>query len=48
MGHWVLCIVYVQSQELLLFDSLREMGGWASDVKVGTIKNLYLFAVAYC
>lgn len=48
IGHWVLCIVYVQSRELLLFDSLGEMGGWASDVKVGIVKKLYLFAVAYC
>jgi hypothetical protein len=27
-GHWVLCIAYVQSRKLLLFDSLGKIGGW--------------------
>lgn len=37
VGHWVLCIVHLQSKEIHLFDSFAEQRPWKSDVKVSTI-----------
>jgi Ulp1 family protease len=36
VGHWVLCIVHLQSKELHLFDSFAEQRPWKSEVKVST------------
>ncbi|KAG2125361.1 uncharacterized protein EDB93DRAFT_1244054 [Suillus bovinus] len=33
VGHWVLCIVHLQSKEIHLFDSFAEQRPWKSDVK---------------
>jgi hypothetical protein len=32
--HWVLRITFVRTHQLLLFDSLAGLGGWANDLKV--------------
>ena len=34
VGHWVLCIAHVQTQKLLLFDSLAERDGWMLNIAV--------------
>ncbi|KAG1745422.1 uncharacterized protein EDB91DRAFT_1049851 [Suillus paluster] len=39
-GHWVLCIVHLESKELHLFNSFAEQQPWERDIKVSTI---YLF-----
>ncbi|KAG1745519.1 uncharacterized protein EDB91DRAFT_1236381 [Suillus paluster] len=33
VGHWVLCIVHLRSEELHLFDSFAERKPWKSDIK---------------
>ncbi|KAG2348191.1 hypothetical protein BDR05DRAFT_504881 [Suillus weaverae] len=33
-GHWVICIIYLRTKELHLFDSLADQESWESDVKV--------------
>lgn len=35
-GHWVLCVAYMKTRKLLLFDSLGEPG-WADDVAVSCL-----------
>jgi Ulp1 family protease len=35
--HWVLCIVLVNSYDLLLFDSFTSMCGWKQDLKESPI-----------
>lgn len=33
VGHWVICIIYFQTKELHLFDSLADQEPWENDVK---------------
>ncbi|KAG2087542.1 uncharacterized protein F5147DRAFT_790688 [Suillus discolor] len=42
IGHWVLCIVHLQSKELHLFNSFAEQRPWKSDVRVSTIDIMKL------
>ena len=34
--HWVLCVILINSNELLLFDSFASECGWERDLKVST------------
>ncbi|KAG1884597.1 hypothetical protein F4604DRAFT_1731273, partial [Suillus subluteus] len=34
VGHWVICVIYFQTKELHLFDSLADQEAWERDVKV--------------
>lgn len=36
VGHWVVCVIYLSTKELRLFDSLAERKPWKHDVKVGS------------
>jgi len=40
VGHWVLCVIYFPSRQLLLFDSLAEQQPWRKDVKVSHLSIL--------
>ena len=42
VGHWVLCVIYFPSKQLLLFDSLAEQQPWRKDVKVSHLGKLVL------
>ena len=35
-GHWVLCVAYVRTRTLFMFDSIAEQAGWMSDIAVRT------------
>ncbi|KAG2117886.1 uncharacterized protein F5147DRAFT_565833, partial [Suillus discolor] len=34
VGHWVLCVVHLQSKKLHLFDSFAEWKPWKVNIKV--------------